>query len=177
MEKDLNFTIKTAMDVLDQFYTDTASLLETIKDILIKDYGYKHIRDNQVCWEGSTSSVHSDGWLPVYLCLYLRDKDKEDSYIGVLILLKDCWNYRRALTEYNIYGCKLDGVKNHNTVYWLCKDSAESNDPKFIRKECAGYTEVFCPELFQSCKIFKQSLWDIKDVLMAKKFASRLAKL
>lgn len=176
MEKDSN--LKTAIDVLDQFYNDTALLLETIKGILINDYGYKHFRDNRVCWEGSTSLLHPESWLPASLCLYFRDKNKKDSYLSVLIMLKDCWDdYRKALDKYIIYGCKFDGVKNDN-IYLLCKDSInKSRDPNYTCKNCGDYIEVDNEELFQSCKLFEQSLWGIKDVPKAKEFADKLAKL
>lgn len=83
----LDETIRSAIEVLDGFYKDTAAMLETLKGILINDYDYEDMSGNKIHRRGSSSIKKPLSWSPSFLSISLiRNKNE---YISVAVPMKE----------------------------------------------------------------------------------------
>ena len=173
-----NETLRSAMEVMDSFYKNTAIMLETFKGILVNDYGYNDIGGNRVCWECSRSISYPLYWIPPYLSLWFQNKVEKNVYISITITLKEYWKGGIPKEEYFIYGCKYKDVVNPQKDYpWIGKDTVENPDDGITREVIDDFTEVEWKEYFGSGKFIKRSLWDMKDRQAVADFAKQVTEL
>lgn len=170
--------LESAMAVLNEFYKDTASMLENFKSIIVSEHRYKDIGGNRVCWEGSSSILYPAYWSPVYLSQWYQNEEDDEVFISITIILKDYWGNQAPKKEYNIYGCKYYKVIDHLKKYnWLGIYSIECPHESYKRIEKEEYIEVVNPKHFGSCKFIKRSLWDMKDSQVVADFAKQVSEL
>lgn len=170
--------LESAMDVLNEFYKDTAVMLENLKGLIINERKYKDISGDRVCWEVSSSISHPEYWNPVYLSLWFQSGDDDEEFISITIILKEYWGNQVPKKEYSIYGCKFHKVIDHLKKYnWLGIYSIENPSEDYKRIEKEDFVEVINPEHFGSCKIIKRSLWDMKDKQNVSDFVEQVTSL
>jgi hypothetical protein len=175
---DKNETLHSAIKVVDEFYKDTALMLETLKSALINEYNYEDKSVSRVWWEGSGMLQYPVYWSPAYLSLWLQNKEDDSIYISITITLKEYWNNRIPKKEFIIYGCKFkDVVDSQNKYHCIGKDATENPQGGFKRTNMADYTEVESKEHFGSCRFIKRSLWDMKDRQAVADFAKQVDSL
>ena len=174
MGKDKNETLRNAMYVLDEFYKDTAIMIETLRGVLIKEYGYKDASGNPVCRKGSSSLKESTCWTPLYLSFFVK---KDTEYISFAIPLKNYFGNNEPKQEYYIYGCKFFNVKKLDKLPLLAYHSVESPEEEYKKTPKDNFIAVEMEENFDSGKCIIKSLWDMKDRQAVADFAKQIVDL
>ncbi len=170
--------LESAMAVINEFFKETAANLETCRNIIVNEHGYKDISGDRVCWEDSNSILYPAYWSPVYLSQWYQCKDDDEIFISITIILKDYWDNQAPKKEYSIYGCKFYKVVDHLKKYhWLGIYSIECPSENYKRIDQEGYTEVINPSHFGFCKFIYRSLWEVKDKQAITDFVRKIIDL
>ncbi len=172
-----NQALHENMIQLDAFYKSASLLFQTAREMLIQNYNYIDVRDARLAYAYSSAIRRPHEWLPQYLCIYLKHKEK-DEHIALITMLKNPYvPDNKPLETFWLHGFKIND-SNEKRLDRICRRAIINPEQGKIQYADKGhYTEVVFYDQKGTVKMIKTDLWEIDDVEKLASFIARTASL